>query len=187
MVPSILNSIIACALSKALSLALISLMSEKKCNMGVLLARLIRGLRSLSDCVFDMLGVKKVSNVEKNNHPAFQGNKPTDVSSIDLHPLGRGRLNLFAIHIQNIRNISTKMPIVRSPTARIITTCLGVASVKPRLKRERKSKIGMISPRKLITPRINSGEFGNRVASVHPLISRTVMMSTPFSWRRALI
>src|ERR1700759_158191 len=62
----------------------------------------------------------------------------------------------------------------------MMTTCSGVASVMPCPKRQRRSTIGTMTPRRFRTPRTYSCCFGRWLICDQPLISRTAMMSTPY-------
>jgi len=62
----------------------------------------------------------------------------------------------------------------------MMTMWAGVVAVSPSPKRQRKSTIGTVTPRRLSTPRTYSGWFGSGVTFDHSLISRTAMMSTPY-------
>ncbi len=74
---------------------------------------------------------------------------------------------------------STRMPTHLSPTDITTTTWFLVGEVTPSPKRARRSKIGTIVPRRLITPRTNSRVLGSGVAPFQARISRTVVISTP--------
>src|SRR6185312_8093586 len=55
---------------------------------------------------------------------------------------------------------STSMPIMRASIATMTTTWAFVGSLWPRPKRARRSRIGTMVPRRLMTPITNSGVFG---------------------------
>ncbi len=65
-----------------------------------------------------------------------------------------------------------------STTMILLSRSISLAST---LKRLRRSNTGIISPRKLMTPRMNSGVWGRRVISLGLMISFTWLISMPNS------
>src|SRR5260363_222805 len=93
---------------------------------------------------------------------------------------GTSRMSFGSTEMMS-ETVSTSRPTVRGPAATMITTCMLVGTVTPVPNRARRSKMGTMMPRRLMTPRTWGGAFGIMVVSVQPLISRTTMMSMPYS------
>jgi hypothetical protein len=107
-----------------------------------------------SRCIIDQFHVgagHQALDIGHDHHPPDR-RQAEDVAGIETaREIGR-RTNLRPVNEITSETLSTTVPITRPATFRMMTTVNGVYSILPRLNLMRRSTIGTIVPRKLITP-----------------------------------